>query len=79
MWEDTGLVTLCLETAITSFSASAGRSGKLLFFSCLSFHGCPASGKCGEGLRCQQGNASTQGACSAEKALGEFFLPLFLF
>lgn len=32
MWEDTELVTLGLETAITSFSASAGGSGKLLFF-----------------------------------------------
>lgn len=62
MWEDTELVTLGLETAVTSFSASVGGSRKLLFFSYLSFHGFPASGKCGEGLRCQQGKASTQGA-----------------
>lgn len=63
MWVDTELVTLGLETAISSFSASAGGSGKLLFFFFyLSFHGCPASGKCGEGLRCQQRNTSIQGA-----------------
>lgn len=77
MWEDTELLTLGLETAITSFSASAGGSGKLLFFPIFHLMVFQPLGNVG-GSELPAGECVHPG-CSAEKALGEFFLPVFLF
>lgn len=78
MWEDTELVTLGLETAITSFSASVGGSRKLLFFFLSFISWFSSLWEMWRGSELPAGEGVHPG-CSAEKTLGEFFLPVFLF